>query len=168
MSQTIPFNCDNRYFLARILDNVGIHDNRTKNLINLANTCWGFVNATILALTVSRLKRRTMYLVRTTTTNRLASLMYTNAMLQTCTISLLVVFTGWTVASARYSIDGDQGSSKAVIAYVLLRILYSFTAIFTLNLPRFIFLYSPCYNMAYNALTYSESIQSTSQVRFNI
>ncbi|KAF8178016.1 hexose transporter [Pholiota molesta] len=103
------------YFLARILDNVGIHDNRTKNLINLANTCWGFVNATILALTVSRLKRRTMYL--------------------TCTISLLVVFTGWTVASARYSIDGDQGSSKAVIA--------------------FIFLYSPCYNMAYNALTYT-------------
>lgn len=53
-----------RYFLARILDNVGIHDNRTKNLINLANTCWGFLNATILALTVSRFKRRTMYLVR--------------------------------------------------------------------------------------------------------
>lgn len=52
-----------RYFLARILDNVGIHDNRTKNLINLANTCWGFVNATVLALTVPRFKRRTIYLV---------------------------------------------------------------------------------------------------------
>lgn len=52
-----------RYFLARILDNVGIHDNRTKNLINLANTCWGFVNATALALTVPRFKRRTIYLV---------------------------------------------------------------------------------------------------------
>ncbi|KDR84409.1 hypothetical protein GALMADRAFT_1340873 [Galerina marginata CBS 339.88] len=103
------------YFLARILDNVGVHDNRTKNLINLASTCWGFFNATILALTVSRLKRRTMYLA--------------------CTSSMLVVFTGWTVASARYSIDQSQGASRAVIA--------------------FIFLYSPAYNMAYNALTYT-------------
>ncbi|KAF8967480.1 hexose transporter [Flammula alnicola] len=103
------------YFLARILDNVGIHDNRTKNLINLATTCWGFFNATILALTVSRFKRRTMYLA--------------------CTISLLLVFTGWTVASARYAMDEDKPASRAVIA--------------------FIFLYSPCYNMAYNALTYT-------------
>ena len=37
------------YFLARILENVGIRDNRTKNLINLAMTCWGFVNAMALA-----------------------------------------------------------------------------------------------------------------------
>ncbi|CAA7259439.1 unnamed protein product [Cyclocybe aegerita] len=103
------------YFLARILENVGVHDNHTKNLINLANTCWGFLNATILALTVSRFKRRTMYLA--------------------CTTSLLVVFTAWTVASARYAIDESQASSRAVIA--------------------FIFLYSPCYNMAYNALTYT-------------
>ncbi|KAJ8455127.1 hypothetical protein ONZ45_g19042 [Pleurotus djamor] len=50
------------YFLARILDNVGIHDNHTKNLINLANTCWGFLNATAFALTVARFKRRTIYL----------------------------------------------------------------------------------------------------------
>ncbi|KAF8887256.1 hexose transporter [Gymnopilus junonius] len=103
------------YFLARILDNVGIHSNRTKNLINLANTCWGFLNATVLALYVSRFKRRTVYL--------------------TCAISLLVVFTGWTVASARYAIDGSQGASRAVIA--------------------FIFIYSPCYDMAYNALSYT-------------
>ncbi|KAF8165914.1 general substrate transporter [Crassisporium funariophilum] len=104
------------YFLARILDNVGVTNNRTKNLINLANTCWGFLNATFLALTVTKNKRRTMYLA--------------------CTISLLVVFTAWTVASARYAIDNtDQAASRAVIA--------------------FIFLYSPCYNMAFNALTYT-------------
>ncbi|TFK32678.1 general substrate transporter [Crucibulum laeve] len=103
------------YFLARILENVGVHDNRTKNLINLANTCWGFLNATILALTVSRFKRRTMYL--------------------SCTISILVIFTAWTIASANYSMTESQASSRAVIA--------------------FIFLYSPAYNMAYNALTYT-------------
>ena len=103
------------YFLARILDNVGIHDDRTKNLINLAMTCWGFVNATTLALTVPKFRRRTMYL--------------------TCTISLTLIFTGWTVASAQYAMTGSQAASRAVIA--------------------FIFLYSPAYNMGYNALTYS-------------
>ncbi|KAI1791088.1 hexose transporter [Ganoderma leucocontextum] len=87
------------YFLARILDNVGIHDDRTKNLINLAMTSQG----------------RTAYLA--------------------CTVSLTLIFTGWTVASARYTETGSQGASRAVIA--------------------FIFLYSPAYNMAFNALTYT-------------
>ncbi|CAL1700009.1 unnamed protein product [Somion occarium] len=103
------------YFLSPILENVGIHDNREKNLINLAMTCWGFVNATALALTVSKMSRRVAYLA--------------------CTISLTFIFTGWTIASARYAINGDQASSRAVIA--------------------FIFLYSPAYNMAFNALTYT-------------
>lgn len=52
-----------RYFLSKILDNVGVTDNHLKNQINLALTCWGFVNATALALTVPRMKRRTAYLV---------------------------------------------------------------------------------------------------------
>ncbi|KAI0758217.1 hexose transporter [Fomes fomentarius] len=103
------------YFLARILDNVGVHDNRSKNLINLAMTCWGFVNAMFLALTVPKFRRRTAYLA--------------------CTISLTLIFTGWTIASARYAITGSQEASRAVIA--------------------FIFLYSPAYNLAFNALTYT-------------
>jgi len=107
------------YFLSPILDNIGIHDNRTKNLINLALTCWGFLNATCLALTMSRFKRRTVYL--------------------TCTVCLTLVFTGWTVASALYANTNSQSSSHAVIA--------------------FIFLYSPFYNMAYNALTYTYLVE---------
>lgn len=55
--------CCVRYFLSPILENVGIHDNREKNLINLAMTCWGFLNATTLALTVPKMKRRVAYLV---------------------------------------------------------------------------------------------------------
>jgi hypothetical protein len=54
--------------------------------------------------------------------------------LQTGTLSILLVFTGWTIASARFAINGDRAASKAVIA--------------------FIFIYSPAYNMACNALTY--------------
>ncbi|KAH8096584.1 hexose transporter [Cristinia sonorae] len=107
------------YFLSPILDNVGITDNRQKNLINLSMTCWGFINASIFALTMPRLKRRPVYL--------------------TCTISLTLVFTGWTIASARYAINKDLNASRAVIA--------------------FIFLYSPFYNMAYNALTYTYLVE---------
>ncbi|KAH7926788.1 general substrate transporter [Leucogyrophana mollusca] len=103
------------HFLAPILDNIGIHDNRTKNLINLAMTCWSFVNATFLALTASRFPRRVMYMA--------------------CTISLLVIFTAWTISSAEYARTGSKASSRAVLA--------------------FIFLYSPAYNLAYNALTYT-------------
>ena len=103
------------YFLARILDNVGITDDRTQNLINLAMACWGFVSGVTLALTVPKMRRRRAYL--------------------TCTISLTLIFTGWTVASARYALTNSQAASRAVIA--------------------FIFLYSPAYNIGYNALTYS-------------
>lgn len=103
------------YFLAPILDNVGVHSNRTKNLINLGNTCWSLLNGTFLALTVSRFRRRTMYL--------------------TCTISLFLVFLAWTIASERYATTKSQASSRAVIV--------------------FIFLYGPCYNIGYNALSYT-------------
>lgn len=51
------------YFLSKILNNVGITDNRVQSEINLAMTCWGFVNATTLALTVPRMKRRSAYMV---------------------------------------------------------------------------------------------------------
>ncbi|KAF7301938.1 Hexose transporter [Mycena indigotica] len=103
------------YLLARILDQIGIHSNRTKNKINLALTCWGFVNATFFALTVSKFRRRTIYL--------------------TCTVSLFLVFTSWTISSARYVQTGSDAASKAVLAFITL--------------------YSPAYNIGYNALTYT-------------
>ncbi|KAH9939348.1 hexose transporter [Epithele typhae] len=107
------------YFLARILDNVGVTDDRTKNLINLAMTSWGFVNATGLALTVPKMRRRTGYLAGT--------------------LALLLIFTGWTIASAQYARTNSDAASRAVIA--------------------FIFLYSPAYNICYNALTYTYLVE---------
>ncbi|EMD40334.1 hypothetical protein CERSUDRAFT_130089 [Gelatoporia subvermispora B] len=107
------------YFLSKILINVGITDPREQNLINLAMTCWGFANATILALTIPKIKRRTAYMI--------------------CTVSLLLIFTGWTVASANYAMTGSQAASRTVIA--------------------FIFLYSPAYNIGYNALSYTYLVE---------
>ncbi|CAG8753589.1 16799_t:CDS:2, partial [Acaulospora colombiana] len=40
------------YYLKRILEDVGITDNKTVNQINLSNTCWGFINSTCLAFLV--------------------------------------------------------------------------------------------------------------------
>ncbi|CCA71201.1 related to hexose transporter protein [Serendipita indica DSM 11827] len=103
------------YYLKQILKDVGITDNKTVNQINVANTCWGLLNATTIAFLVYKLKRRTAYLL--------------------CTTSLLCIYTGWTISAARYTIAKDKQASHAVLA--------------------FIFLYSPAYNIGYNALTYT-------------
>jgi len=107
------------YFLAPILDSVGIHDNRTKNLINLSIVSWAFVNSTTIAVTVPRMKRRIAYL--------------------TCTISLFCIFSAWTAASAIYSTTGSIVAGHAVVALM--------------------FLYSPAYNIGYNALAYTFMIE---------
>lgn len=107
------------YYLGRILDTVGITDKLIKNQINVANTCWGFLNGTLMAFAVFYFKRRTMYMA--------------------CTIGLLCTYTGWTIASARYAVAGSASAGKIVIF--------------------FIFLYSPMYNMGYNALTYTYLVE---------
>ncbi|KAG8848593.1 hypothetical protein FRB91_010690 [Serendipita sp. 411] len=103
------------YYLKRILADVGITSNKTVNQINVANTCWGLVNATTLAFVVYRFKRRTMYLA--------------------CTISLLLVYTSWTTCAARYTVAKDSKAAHGVLALI--------------------FIYSPAYNLGYNALTYT-------------
>lgn len=128
------------YFLPQILNTVGITDNRRKNLINLANTCWGFVNATAFALTATNYPRRLMYLVRLLSSTPIV--LPANRGLKTCTISLLVVFTALTASAAQFATTGSHASSIAVIVLI--------------------FLYSPAYNIGYNALTYCESLSDTS------
>ncbi|KAF8133845.1 general substrate transporter [Boletus edulis] len=107
------------YFLSPILDSIGIHDNRTKNIFNLAKTSWGLVNGTLLALIVPRYPRRRMFLV--------------------CTVSLFVVFSAWTIASAEYSFSQSKTSAQAVLALI--------------------FLYSLAYNIGFNVLAYTYLIE---------
>ncbi|KAF8550485.1 hexose transporter [Imleria badia] len=106
-------------FLSPILDSIGIHDNRTKNIINLAKYCWSLVNGTFIALIVPRYSRRSIFLA--------------------CTISLFIVFTAWTVASAEYSFTHNKVSAQVVLVLI--------------------FLYSPAYNLAFNALTFTYLIE---------
>ncbi|KAI9574377.1 general substrate transporter [Boletus coccyginus] len=111
------------YFLSPILDSIGIHDNRTKNIINLAKHSWSLVNCTFSALIAPRYPRRRIYLASA--------------------ISLFVVFTAWTIASAEYSFTHNKVSAQAVLVQVF----------------NLIFLYSPAYNLAFSALTYTYLVE---------
>ena len=61
-------------------------------------------------------------------------------MYMTCTISLLVCYIAWTISMkfAKTALDAGSENQAAGVATIF-----------------FIFAYSPCYNIGYNALTYS-------------
>ncbi|KAI9574379.1 general substrate transporter [Boletus coccyginus] len=86
------------HFLSPILDNIGIHDDRMKNIINFAKGGWTLVTGTFIALIVPRFPRRRMYL--------------------TCAVSLLIVFITWTMASAEYAQTHSTVSSHVVLALI--------------------------------------------------
>ncbi|KAI8298666.1 Lactose permease [Colletotrichum sp. SAR11_240] len=81
------------FYMKKILNLVGITDNRTVQKIILSNTCWGTA----------------------------------------------CVYTVWTIASARFAIDGSKAAAIPVLV--------------------FIYLYSPFYNIGWNALTYTYMVE---------
>ena len=100
---------------------IGITDSIEKQNLNVGYAAWSLVTGLAVSLVVTRFKRRTLYML--------------------CTISLLLVYTGWTVGmqKATYAEDrgGHNGAASAASAF-------------------FIFAYQPCYNIGFNALTYSK------------
>lgn len=60
-------------------------------------------------------------------------------MYMTCTLSLLCCYVGWTISTQQYVDRGSDVAAKIAIF--------------------FIFLYSPCYNIGYNALTYTYLVE---------
>jgi hypothetical protein len=89
----------------------------------MSNQCWGFINGTIAALVVTRFPRRKMFLL--------------------CTISMLVVFIGWTVSMQQVL---EANASKKKNNSAAIAVLF------------FIYAYSPAYNIGNNALTYSKCL----------
>ncbi|KAF8550483.1 hexose transporter [Imleria badia] len=88
------------HFLSPILDSIGIHDNKTKNVINLARFSWSLVNGTFIAFIAPRYPRRKIFLA--------------------CSISLFVVFTAWTIAIAEYSFTHNKVSAQVVLVLIFL------------------------------------------------
>ena len=99
---------------------IGIKDALTKQKLNVGYAAWSLVTGATVAFIVTRFKRRTLYMW--------------------CTLSLLVVYTGWTIAfkfaTTADKAGGHNGGASAASAF-------------------FIFAYQPCYNIGFNALTYS-------------
>jgi hypothetical protein len=90
----------------------------------MSNQCWSFLTATVASLVVTRFPRRKMFLL--------------------CTISMLLVFIGWTVSMQRVleaSAHKNKDNSAAIA------VLF------------FIYAYAPCYNIGNNALTYTYLVE---------
>jgi hypothetical protein len=54
------------YYSGILFNMMGYTSNYAKTRINLANACWGLMNATVIALIVTRFKRRHMYMLSAT------------------------------------------------------------------------------------------------------
>lgn len=117
--------------MKKILNLVGITDDRTVQKVSrgveklqrgrvantrqviLSNTCWGFINAVPIALIAPRFPRRTMFLI--------------------CTCGTAVVYTVWTIASARFEIEQNSVTAIPVLVFIFLYSPY-------VTLPRVAFL----------------------------
>jgi hypothetical protein len=112
------------YYLADLLQMIGISDRSFIQKINLSIACWSLICGVVVSLLVTTIRRRVMYLV--------------------CTISLLSCYIAWTI-SMRYAQEGKE-----------LKMPNQAANIATLF---FIYAYSPCYNIGYNALTYTYMVE---------
>jgi sugar porter (SP) family MFS transporter len=112
------------YFFGDLLKMVGITNSLTKQKINLGYACWSLITGFAVSMIVTRFKRRSLYML--------------------CTISLLIVYIGWTVAMQKATTAKEAGhiNNGASIASLF-----------------FIFAYQPCYNIGFNALTYTYMVE---------
>ena len=88
------------YYTAKILRLVGITDNRTIQIFILSGTCWGLINSVPIAIIAPRFPRRRMFLI--------------------CTIGTACIYTVWTIASARFAIDGSPAAGVLVLVFIFL------------------------------------------------
>lgn len=95
------------YYSNILFGMMGFTEDSVKTRINLANACWGLLNATIIALIVTRFKRRHMYMLS-------ASLM-------------LLVFIAMTVSleSIQKARDADLKNTAAGISALVWYFAYS-------------------------------------------
>ncbi|KAH7166560.1 lactose permease [Dactylonectria macrodidyma] len=86
------------YYLSRIMDSVGIKDKTTQALVNGLVNIWNWALALTTAFFVERIGRRPLFRVST--------------------IGMLLVFAGWTVASARFAETEARSAGVAVMALI--------------------------------------------------
>ncbi|KAF2019199.1 general substrate transporter [Aaosphaeria arxii CBS 175.79] len=112
------------YYFGELMTMIGIENATQKQKLNVGYAAWSLVTGGVVALFVTKFRRRTLYML--------------------CTVSLLLVYTGWTVAFQKANTakeaHGHNGAASAACAF-------------------FIFAYQPCYNIGFNALTYTYMVE---------
>ncbi|KAG4431371.1 hypothetical protein IFR05_013152 [Cadophora sp. M221] len=95
------------FYLSKILAMIGYTDSWTKTRINLGNSCWSFLNGTIIALVAPRFPRRKMFLL--------------------CASSMLICYIAWTI-SMKYAMTAyntNVPNPAAAISVLVFIFLYS-------------------------------------------
>ncbi|CAI6340973.1 unnamed protein product [Periconia digitata] len=112
------------YYFGDLMTMVGIKEAITKQKLNVGYAAWSLITGLAVSLVVTRFKRRTLYMI--------------------CTVSLLLVYTGWTICFQKAIVAEDAGGHNGAA---------SAASMF------FIFAYQPCYNIGFNALTYTYMVE---------
>lgn len=117
------------YYLGDLLKLIGYTDSTYIQKINVSIACWSLFCAFTVSMLVTRIRRRVMYL--------------------SCTISLLCCYIAWTISMERAQTAAAAKTAGTGEANQAANIAVLF----------FIYAYSPCYNMGYNALTYTYMVE---------
>ncbi|RVD82109.1 uncharacterized protein DFL_006543 [Arthrobotrys flagrans] len=88
------------YYIALILDQVGIHKEVDQNLINGCLQIWNMIVAGTMAFMVDRFGRRPLFLASTG--------------------GMLACFIAWTICSERRETTGNEAAGRAVVAMIYL------------------------------------------------
>ncbi|KXX74778.1 Lactose permease [Madurella mycetomatis] len=112
------------YYLGDLLRMIGYEDSNYIQKINVSIACWSLFCGVTVSLLVTKIRRRVMYLM--------------------CTTSLLCCYIAWTISMERAQTAEDAGTPNQAANIAVLFFIYA---------------YSPCYNMGYNALTYTYMVE---------
>ncbi|KAH6723180.1 general substrate transporter [Leptodontidium sp. MPI-SDFR-AT-0119] len=88
------------YYLARILDSIGITNKGTQALINGILSIWNFGIALTSAFLTERIGRRPLFRIST--------------------IGMLIIFTVWTICSALFAQTGANSAAIAVLVFIFI------------------------------------------------
>jgi MFS family permease len=89
------------YYLAKVLESIGITERRIQNQLNLGLMCWNLVTGVTGSFITHYMRRRVQYLISYS--------------------AMTILFACWTAASAVYAQDNDNSASgRAVVALIFI------------------------------------------------
>lgn len=101
------------YYSNLLFEMMGFDSNYAKTRINIANNCWGFINGTIIALVITRFRRRWMFMLSSST--------------------MLLVFIGMTVSFERLRYAKDNGFKNQSAAISALFFYFAFSPCYNIG-----------------------------------